>query len=181
MKLCVLFPGIGYHCQKPLLKLSGQLASDKGYEVLPLVYSDFPEGAKGNEEKMREAVIHAINQTEQQLSQVGFSQYERIIFIGKSIGTAACLAYRKKHGVKSKCFLLTPLEMTFENPANDCMAFHGTSDQWAETESIERLCEEYNVPLYEYPGANHSLMTSNARQDEIIAKDVIAKIGETIP
>lgn len=178
MKLCVLFPGIGYHCRKPLLKLSSQLAAEKEYEVLPLAYSDFPEGAKGNEEKMHKAVIHAINQTEQQLAQVDFSQYERVIFIGKSIGTAACLAYREKHRIKADCFLLTPLEMTFEYAVRGCIAFHGKADQWAQTQNIERLCKENNVPLYEYPNANHSLMTGDAQQDETIAKEVIAKIGD---
>ena len=180
MKLCVLFPGIGYHCGKPLLRLSEQLAEEKGYTVLALVYSDFPEGAKGNEDKMREAVVHAIKQTEQQLADVDFSQYERVVFIGKSIGTAACLAFREKHRVRADCLLLTPLEMTFEYPTNDCTAFHGTADQWASTSEIERLCRQKNVPLYEYADANHSLMTGGLQQDERIANDVIAKMQEVI-
>ncbi len=180
IKLCVLFSGIGYHCRKPLLLLSSQLAADKGYDVIALAYSDFPEGAKGNEEKMREAATHALKQTEQQLAQVDFSQYDRVVFIGKSIGTAACLAYREKHKINADCFLLSPLEMTFEYPAHSCTAFHGTADPWVQTQNIERLCKENNVPLYEYPNANHSLMTGDAQQDETIAKDVIAKIGEYI-
>ncbi len=179
-KLCVLFPGIGYHCGKPLLKLSGQLAEEKEYTFLPLAYSDFPEGAKGNEEKMREAIVHAIKQTEQQLADVFFSQYERVIFIGKSIGTAACLAFRERHGVRAECFLLTPLEQTFEYDVHGCTAFHGTADQWAATQNIERLCREKNVMLYEYAGANHSLMTGDEQRDEATLKDVVAKIGEHI-
>ena len=32
MKLAVFFPGIGYHCDKPLLYYSQKLAKECGYE-----------------------------------------------------------------------------------------------------------------------------------------------------
>lgn len=32
-KIAVLFPGIGYTCDKPLLYYSAKLAAEKGYEV----------------------------------------------------------------------------------------------------------------------------------------------------
>lgn len=180
MKLCVLFPGIGYHCGKPLLSRSDELAGRKGYTVMPLRYTDFPDGAKGNDDIMRKAIDHAIGQTERQLAEVSFSDYERVVFIGKSIGTAACLAFREKFGTKAECILLTPLEMTFEYPVHDCVAFHGTADQWADTKAIEQLCEQNNVRLHEYDNANHSLMTGDPQQDSIILEDVISKIAELI-
>lgn len=180
MKLCVLFPGIGYHCGKPLLQSSNLLAADKGYIVLPLEYKDFPDGAKGNDDIMRIAVAHAIAQTEQQLAHIDFSQYERVVFIGKSIGTAACLAYRQTHNVKAECVLLTPLEMTFEKSADSCIAFHGTADPWAVTPNIERICKEKSVALFEYEGANHSLVTGDKRTDDDTMTDVISKIGAFI-
>ena len=180
MKLCVLFPGIGYHCGRPLLHLSERAAAERGYTVVCLAYSDFPEDAKGSEEKMRAAADHALLQSEQQLSKTDFSQYERVVFIGKSIGTAACLAYREKFGIKAKCVLLTPLEMTFGYPTHDCVAFHGTADPWAKTQDIERLCAENDVKLYEYPYANHSLVTADTDRNEAIAEDVVSKIGELI-
>ena len=93
MKLCVLFPGIGYTCDKPLLYYSARLARAAGYEVIPLRYSGFPEGAKGSGEKMRAAAAHALMQSEEQLEGLCREKYERILFIGKSIGTAACLEY----------------------------------------------------------------------------------------
>lgn len=161
MKLCVLFPGIGYHCEKPLLYYSSRLAKNKGYDVVPLKFSDFPEGAKGSEEKMYKAAAHALSQAEEQLSDIGLSRYDDIVFIGKSIGTKAALAFREEHAPNAKAVLLTPLEMTFEHDASNCIAFHGTSDQWASTAGIERLCREKNVPLYEYERANHSIETDD--------------------
>ena len=173
MKLCVLFPGIGYHCDKPLLYYTAKLARSRSYEVIALRYTGFPEGAKGNDEKMRSAALHALGQSEEQLAGTDMTRYERIVFAGKSIGTAACLAYRERYGVKAECLLYTPLEMTFGYSAHDCTAFHGTSDPWADTAEIERLCGKRNVKLYEYSDANHSIETGNALRD-------IAYLGEII-
>ena len=180
MKLCILFPGIGYHCGKPLLQRAALLAESKGYTVNALNYTDFPEGAKGSEDKMRLAVSHAVEQTEQQLKDTDFAAYDEIIFVGKSIGTAACITYREAHGIKARCLLLTPLELTFEHSTDDCTAFHGTADQWAETAEIERLCSECGVKLYEYPDANHSLMTADPQRNEVILEDVISKLSRLI-
>ena len=171
-KLCVLFPGIGYHCDKPLLYYSAKLARRKGYEVIPLRYSDFPEGAKGNEEKMRASADHAFRQTVEQLAGADMSRYGRILFIGKSIGTAVCLRYRAEFSVPAECILLTPLEMTFDFPSGSCTAFHGTADQWADTAAIVRLCEKHGVPLHTYKGANHSIETGDPMKDIDYLKNV---------
>ena len=55
MKLAVLFPGIGYTCDKPLLYYAEKLALAYGYEVKRVVYGNFPSGVKGDREKMKAA------------------------------------------------------------------------------------------------------------------------------
>lgn len=177
MKISILFPGIGYHCDKPLLYYSARLAKEKGYDVLPLKFSDFPEGAKGSAEKMIKAAEHALSQAEEQLAGTDLSRYDEIVLIGKSIGTKAALAFREKHGISAKAVLLTPLEMTFEHDTDGCIAFHGTSDQWADTNEIKRLCNEHGVPLYEYANANHSIETNDVFLNLEYLRDVIGKIG----
>ena len=52
-KLCVLFPGIGYHCDKLLLYYSAKAAAAKGYDVIRLKFDSFEKGAFGNEEKIK--------------------------------------------------------------------------------------------------------------------------------
>ena len=180
MKLCVLFPGIGYHCEKPLLYYSAKLAKSKGYDVIPLKFSGFDNSAKGNEEKMSTAAEHALSQAEEQLSDIDFSQYENIVFIGKSIGTISCLAYREKNGINASCILLTPLEMTFDSLSHRCTAFHGTADQCAETEAIRKLCRKHLVPLHEYENANHSLETGDTFTDIRTVLDVTEKIDSLL-
>ena len=169
-KLCVLFPGIGYHCDKPLLYYTEKLARSKGYETIKLQYSGFTPDA--------DAALHALWLTGEQLSRVKLAQYDRIVFVGKSIGTAAALAYREKRGVKAECVLLTPLVQTFDFSAKDCTAFHGTADRWAATADIERLCAEKGVPLHKYEGANHSLECGDPAKDILTVADVIGKLGE---
>ena len=180
MKLCVLFPGIGYHCEKPLLYYSAKLAKSKGYDVIPLKFSGFDNSAKGNDEKMSTAVEHALSLAEKQLSDTDFSSYEKIVFIGKSIGTTACLAYREKNGINASCILLTPLEATFESLSHRCTAFHGTADQWADTEAIRKLCRKHLVPLHEYENANHSLETGDVFTDIRTVLDVTEKIDSLL-
>ena len=175
MRLCVLFPGIGYNCDKPLLYYLSRLAGKKGYEVMPLKFSDFPEGAKGNEARMRQAADHALLQAEEQLSGVDFSGYSDVVFIGKSIGTKAALEFREKLGLSAKAVLLTPLEMTFEHNSADTIAFHGTSDQWADSSEVRRLCRECGVPLYEYDKANHSIETDDVFLNIKYLKNVLEK------
>lgn len=180
MKLCVLFPGIGYHCEKPLLYYPAKLAKSKGYDVIPLKFSGFDNSAKGNEEKMSRAAGHAIALAAEQLSDIDFSQYEKVVFIGKSIGTIACLAYRETSGVNASCILLTPLEMTFDSLSHRCTTFHGTADQWADTETIRKLCRKHLVPLHEYENANHSLETGDTFTDIRTVLDVTEKIAELL-
>ncbi len=180
MKLCVIFPGIGYHCEKPLLYYSAKLARSKGYDVIPLKFSGFDNSTKGNEEKMSAAAAHALEQAEAQLADTDFSKYEKIVFIGKSIGTIACLAYRELYGTNASCILLTPLAMTFESLSHRCTAFHGTADQWADTESIRKLCIKHLVPLNEYENANHSLETGDTFTDIRTVLDVTEKIADLL-
>ncbi len=171
-KLCVLFPGIGYHCDKPLLYYTNKLAGSLGYEVIPLKFAGFDKAGDAGEQ--------ALGFAEEQLSGVDFGGYDRVVFVGKSIGTVACLAYREKRAAAAEAVLLTPLTQTFGFPAQDCTAFHGTADQWAATADIERLCAENGVILHEYPGANHSLETGDTLADIAAIADVMAGLKDIL-
>ena len=43
-KLAVLFPGVGYHVDRPLLYHSAKLARERGYEVCAVSYPPLPTG-----------------------------------------------------------------------------------------------------------------------------------------
>lgn len=165
MKVAVIFPGIGYHTDKPLLYYAKRLAGRYGYEIAEVPYGNFPQGVKGSAEKMEEAFKTACGQAEELLKDVDFAEAEKILFISKSIGTAVAAFYAQKHRIKAGQIYFTPVEATFAFPMQPGLVFHGTSDPWAETAFIENACAERTLPLYVIEGANHSLETGEVCAD----------------
>ena len=64
-KLAVIFPGIGYTADKPLLYYASRLARHYGYQILAVSYGTLPENVKGDHAKMKQAFELAYEQTEQ--------------------------------------------------------------------------------------------------------------------
>lgn len=90
-KIAVLFPGIGYTCDKPLLYYTGKLAVARGYKLVKVEYGNFPSGIKENKEKMEEAFRCGLEQAEKILQDICWEEYEDILFVSKSIGTSYLL------------------------------------------------------------------------------------------
>lgn len=167
MKLAVIFPGIGYHTDKPLLYYSKKLAVKYGYEIKEVPYGGFESGIKGSKEKMFEAYKSALSQTEDILKTVDFGQYETLLFISKSIGTAVAASYETMHGISAGNLFYTPVEASFSaiGPEMKGVVFHGTNDSWAATDVIERNCRQRKLPLYITERGNHSLETGEVLPD----------------
>ena len=170
-KLAVIFPGIGYHCDKPLLYYSKKIAAECGYEIIEVNYTGFPGKVKGDKAKMRESFEMALSQAEDILADVDFDGSD-LLFIAKSVGTVVSGAYAKRHALKPRFILYTPVEATFEYTYEDAIAFNGTHDPWTDTQAIRRLCDKQNIPVYITSFANHSL--------EIEDSEVPIKSGESI-
>ena len=164
-KLACLFPGIGYTCDKPLLYYSWKLLAGLGWEVVPVPYTGFPSGVKGNAEKMQQAAHLALEQAEEILKDIKWSGYSDILLIGKSVGTVVCAAYAQHHHLPCRQILFTPVEETFRFAGRQSIAFHGTADPWVDTKAIEDGCRQAGIPLYETERANHSLETGDVDQD----------------
>ena len=177
-RIACLFPGIGYTCDKPLLYYSWKMLKGMGWEIVPVQYSGFPSGVKGNAEKMRQCAQAALEQAEKQLQGIDWSGYTDILFIGKSVGTAVCAAYAKRHGLNCRQILFTPVEAAFRFADRRSIAFHGTADPWAETKVIREKCRESGIPLYETEGANHSLETGDVEKDIKEIRKVMKAVRE---
>ena len=179
-KLACLFPGIGYTCDKPLLYYSWKLLAGLGWEVVPVPYTGFPSGVKGNAEKMQQAAHLALEQAEAILKDIKWSGYSDILLIGKSVGTVVCAAYAKRHGIRCRQVLFTPVEETFEFAGKDALVFHGTADPWADMEKIRKRCRELGLPLAETEGANHSLETGDVDRDIKEMRKVMKTVREFV-
>ncbi len=164
-KLAILFPGIGYTCDKPLLYYSGKLAAFCGYELKTVPYGNFESGIKGNPKKMEEAFDSALRQAEEILRDIDFADRE-LLFLSKSIGTAVAAAYAKQHSLKVKSVSFTPVEQTFLFAEGEGIMFHGTADPWAkDSQKIQEGCDRIGQKLYLTKGANHSLETGDVETD----------------
>ena len=179
-KLAVVFPGIGYTADKPLLYYTSRLARNYGYQIQTISYGILPENVKGNPEKMKQAFDLALKQTEQSLNKINWDSYSSILFISKSIGTTISSAYASRHDLAVKSILFTPLAETFSFLQAGSIAFHGTADPWAETETIRKLAEQKEVPLFLTQNANHSLETGDVLRDIAILKTTMEQVERFI-
>lgn len=163
--LAVVFPGIGYHTDKPLLYYSKKLAAGYGFEVVEVPYGNFPAGVKGSPEKMKQAFENALAQTRELLIDITFEEYDKILFLSKSVGTAVAAAYAKEKKLKTYNVFYTPVAASMELMEQPGIVFHGTHDSWAETACLVQYCEEKGYPCHLIENANHSLETGEVHKD----------------
>ena len=164
-KAAVLFPGIGYHTDKPLLYYSKKIAAELGYEIIEVPYGKFPKGVKGSRETMEKAFFSALEQAGEILQNVDFSEYDDIVFISKSVGTAVASAYAGRHGLKTRNIYYTPVEASFQFMEQPGIVFTGTADALVTFEAVERGCETGGFPLYVTEDGKHSLETGAVKRD----------------
>ena len=167
MKIAVFFPGIGYHCDKPLLYYSEKITGKYQYELSRLSKSGLSKSTKDLNKIATEAFKPALAQTEAALKEIDWGKYEDILFVSKSIGTVVACAYAKQHGVKCRNIYYTPLEKTFSFEPQEGIVFHGTSDPWAQTKVIQSKCLEHHLPLHIIEDANHSLERSDDAESSL--------------
>lgn len=165
MKLAVIFPGIGYHVDKPLLFYSKKIAASHGFEIVEVPYGNFRADVKGSPEKMREAFQSALHQSEEMLSKVEFEKYDTILFISKSVGTAVAAEYARRRQIQTKNVYYTPVKESMAFMEQPGIVFHGTADTWARTDELTEFCKAYHYPLYLIGDGDHSLETGHVLFD----------------
>lgn len=174
MKLAVFFPGIGYHCDKPLLYYSRKVVEKLGYdEIISLSYTYRGENIRGNEEKMKEAFSILYAQAKESLKSVSFQNYDEILFVSKSVGTIIASAYATENKLQCNQILYTPLEYTFAYPHENAIAFIGTADPWSNVNKVIDMAKADNVPIHVYHDVNHSLEGDDVNENIEIVKAVM--------
>lgn len=181
-KIAVYFPGIGYHCDKPLLYYSRNIANKLGYDTSRNVtYTYNARNIRGNEEKMNKAYEVLFSQTESELADIVWTEYDDILFVSKSIGTVIATSYAKKYGLNYiRHILYTPLAQTFLYAPDNAIAFIGTADPWSNADEIVRLSLENYINFYTYQNCNHSLECDDALKNIDTVKDVMQRTRDFI-
>ena len=183
-KLAVFFPGIGYTPDKPLLYYSRDLMAELGFEEIVLRYGNFPKKKPGDGADAALSYQTALSQSEEQLAETDFGAYDDIVFIAKSIGTAAAaeIASKSPYREKIRLILYTPLAETFSVPFGKAVVFTGTNDPWVgkQDSPIPRLSAERKIPCHVIEGGNHSLETDDVHGNLKILQEVIRAAEEFV-
>lgn len=179
-KLAVYFPGIGYHCDKPLLYYSRKIACELGYQNYRNISYTYSGGnIRGNEKKMKEAYEILLSQTEAELADIVWHDVDDVIFISKSIGTIIAASYAEKYELKNaRHILYTPLAQTYAFAPNHGIGFIGTADPWSDTDEIIRLSNVNRIPMAVYDGCNHSLECDDTMKNLDNLKDIMWRTKE---
>ena len=180
MKLAVLFPGMGYHMDKPLLYYAKDLAAVCGYEIMAADYGELPRGVKGSPEKMKDAFEKALKNSLESLAEVKGENYKELLFISKSIGTAVSSAVADKLQLKTKNIYFTPVGETFLFPLQKGIAFHGTADTWVDTKTVQTGCETYGISLYITEGVNHSMENDDTIANIRVLEQIMKQVKQYI-
>lgn len=172
-RLALIFPGIGYNMDKPLLHYARRIVTEANYDVLimPYVSKDFEDGRV-----TKAGVLRAYQLCQTCLGKQEMKSYEEILLIGKSVGTllaGMCISDLKERSRSELRFVMfTPLRPTFPYlKEQHVLALAGTRDPVITEEELQSLAEQNEIPLKLYEGANHSLEVRGkpGRSVEILA------------
>ena len=176
MKIAVFFPGIGYRFNKPLLYYSKKLAKECGYDTFLEVDYRIKKttNIRGNAEKMREGFDESCESAEKFLAPILWQEYDEIVFISKSIGTAVAAHFTNVYRLKAKQIYYTPLAQPFlANPAPG-IAFCGTADPWVpDVDNVIYQCAQAQIRSSRIEGVNHSLETDDTLENIDILREVM--------
>ncbi len=164
-KIAVVFPGIGYNVDRPLLYYGKKIAVRYGYEIKDVPYDGFKTGIKGDPAKMHEAYEEALAKSEELLKDADLAGYDTVLFLSKSIGTAVAASYAAEHDLVTRNVFFTPVEESFSVMKDDGIIFHGTADPWIDNETFLTECGKTEYPYYLIDDANHSLETGDVQTD----------------
>ena len=180
-KIAVVFPGVGYTKDRPLLYYSGKLAVGYGYE---LKFVDF-SGIKWSKEQLRDndfllkTLDKCLHITEDTLADTKVMSGDDVLFISKSIGTVVANAYAKKMSINAGQICFSPLEMIGSFVKEEgAVLFCGDDDPMADFSALERIAGEKRLEIHRIIGGNHSLETGDLFTDIDNLKAIIKRVDE---
>ena len=175
-KIAIVFPGVGYNKDRPLLYYTGKLAKQCGYELVHLDFSglNWSKEALKDREFLLRIVDVCIQKTEAGLERFGDISGDELVFISKSIGTVVANAYAEKKHLIAKQICFSPLEMIREFVREaGAVLFCGDADPYAEYAALTKIAQEKNLELHTIHGGNHSLETGDLSTDLENMKEIV--------
>ena len=181
-KIALIFPGLGYNSDKPLLYYAKRLARSLGYTLLEVKYGVMPEGSREDKLWMESCIQKGLLYADEVLCKdlEKIRSCKKLVCITKSIGSAVAAAWCKKEGLEASFVVYTPIPATFAYPMEEALVFHGESDPWFSEEDFKSLPSCAGHCLYTFKDANHSLESGDMERDLSALNFVISKTKDFI-
>ncbi len=170
--IVVAFPGIRYTCGQPLVQECLSFYKERGYETLCLDFAGIPFDGTTDMSRAAELALPAILR---QLSGVCFAGYTDVVFLAKSLGTLCAVRTAKALEIRSRFFLLTPLEETLQELPEDANVFGavvGTKDAHLAAARLEQFCQKRAIPCLIVPEAGHRLQFEDDTKTESVNRSI---------
>jgi hypothetical protein len=164
--LALIFPGLRYTCDMPLLYYLTQIFLDHGVDVLQINSDYTTESVKALQPAERLQVMVTDAQAALATAFPG-SGYASLILAGKSIGTLS-LAMLLASGIagEAACIWLTPLlhypfvvDSAIQHPGPE-LFIASQADETFELESMELIKKQKNIKATVFEDGDHSLLIS---------------------
>lgn len=181
-KTAVIFPGVGYTKDRPLLYYSGKLAVKYGYELRFIDFSglDWSKNKLKDRDFLLQTLDICMNITEKTLGNMDNIDKE-YVFISKSIGTVVATAFAGKRSVKAKQICFSPLEMIGEYVDYEgAVLFCGDADPYADYSDLERIAKDKRLEMHRIGGGNHSLETGDIPTDIDNLRSMMQRVSDVL-
>ncbi|MBE5931436.1 MAG: hypothetical protein E7268_10360 [Lachnospiraceae bacterium] len=151
-KLAVMFPGVGYTMDFPLLYYASFWYEAKGYEQIHMKYNSILFAPNLMKE---EKTLKARDYIWEKVKNIDFSAYDEVVFFSKSFGTAEAGILAERLGINPVQIYLTPVPTALPYiKAGDTVVI-GTADEVYP--ECKAYFDEHGIqPMY-IEEADHSL------------------------
>ena len=174
-KIVVMFPGVGYTMDCPLLYYASFLYEAKGYEQIHMKYNSIllePDLTK------EEKTLKARDYIWEKVKDIDFSAYDEVVFLSKSFGTSEAGILAEKLGIKPKQIFLTPMPRALPYIKETDTVVIGTADEVYP--ECKAYCDEHGIQSLYIEGADHSLEVKGKPFESMeILRDVMRYIDRT--
>lgn len=181
-KLAILFPGVNYSVDCPLLYYAGDICEKAGFEIYEVKYEGYGKAQTAAKASSLEKCIELEYEAMKgKLPQDMLQAYDELMFVSKSMGTVLAAHLEEDYGLQNATHvMLTPIDQTLpymETQKKIAYMVTGTADNKVNHGVLRKMSREHSYPLTEIEGAGHRLEIKGDVQKSI---KILADIMEAI-
>ena len=151
-KLLIIFPGVGYGLDSPLLYFADFVYETKGFDRIHMNYQNiFANKDLSLEEKLQKVREYVL----EQVKDTNFDSYDEVVFLSKSVGSVEAGILAKRLNLEVVQVFITPIEEAISYCKENSIVVIGTQDKAYEL--YKNHCDENKMKALYVEDANHSL------------------------